>query len=134
MKFCEHRMEAVRRRLWGEQITSIYRNLGKSAPWFYKWWHRYQELGPEGLFDDTRKAHKIANKTDKRIEEAIVHLRQLKEKRDQKHTKYALIGAPSIAKELRELGFNDIPAMSTIMVWNARDISYVITPASNSWT
>jgi putative transposase len=114
MKCWEHRMEAVRRRLWGEQITRICRNLSKSAPWFSKWWHRYQELGPEGLFDDTRKAHNIANKTDRRIEAAIVHLRQLQEKRDQKHTTYALIGAPSIAKELRELGFNDIPAMRTI--------------------
>lgn len=126
MSIYEQRMEAVRRRLLGEQVTQICRNLDRSAPWFYKWWHRYQELGPDGLFDSTRQAHNIANKTDKRIEEAIVHLRQLKEKRDQQHTKYALIGAPSIAKELRELGFKDIPAISTIN--NILKRNQLITP------
>lgn len=114
MQIYAQRMEAIRRRLLGEPVTRICHDLDKSTPWFYKWWRRYQELGPEGLGDQSRTAHNIANKTEERIEKGIVTLRTLKEKRDQTHTKYALIGAPSIAKELRELGLKEVPAMSTI--------------------
>lgn len=114
MNVHEQRLEAMKRRISGEPVAKICLNLGKSRVWFYKWWSRYQELGPEGLIDYSRKAHTPVGKTDIKMENAIVNLRKLKEKRDQEKTKYALIGAPSIAQELKELGFKDIPSTSTI--------------------
>jgi len=38
----EERIEAIKRHIEGERSGKIYRNLGKSKPWFMKWWKRYR--------------------------------------------------------------------------------------------
>ncbi len=46
-----------------------------------------------------------ARQTDEAIETAIVNIRKCREKRERDDTKYALIGAVAIHKELQELGY-----------------------------
>ena len=50
------RQAAIRLRLAGESIESICRTLKRSRAWFHKWWRRYLESGPEGLYDLTRQS------------------------------------------------------------------------------
>ena len=43
------RQQAIRMRLAGETIATIYRTLQRSEAWVRKWWHRYLASGGEGL-------------------------------------------------------------------------------------
>ena len=58
--------------------------------------------------------HSIARRTDPEVETAILHLRRIKEARDRQETRYGLIGAPSIRRELQLWGVEDLPSLSTI--------------------
>jgi len=48
------RHTAIRMRLAGESVETICRTLRRSETWYYKWWRRYLEAGPTGLYDQTR--------------------------------------------------------------------------------
>jgi transposase InsO family protein len=64
----------------------------------------------------SRRPQIIANKTDATMEAVIVSIRQRLERHDTADTKYSLIGAPSIARELQLLGYPEaaIPPLRTI--------------------
>lgn len=72
------------------------------------------EFGPDELEDRSRAPGKVGNKTDPQVEQAILRLRRIREARDREQTKYALVGAPAIQRELKALGFPEVPAISTI--------------------
>ena len=69
------RQTAIRLRLAGEDIESICQTLQRSRAWFHKWWRRYLEAGPEGLYDRTRANHHVVNRTPPHIERAVVSIR-----------------------------------------------------------
>jgi hypothetical protein len=48
------RQRAVTLRLAGRPIKAICTALGRSEVWFHKWWRRYLQSGPDGLYDLTR--------------------------------------------------------------------------------
>ena len=48
------RHRAITLRLEGRSIQAVCAAVGRSDVWFHKWWRRYLQHGPEGLYDLTR--------------------------------------------------------------------------------
>lgn len=112
--FYEERMLAIKRYVEGEAPSEIYTSLGRSSKWFFKWKRRYELNGLDGLKDLSRAPHHQAGQTDDALETAIVNIRILREQRDRDKTKYALIGAVAIHKELQDLGYPRPPCVKTV--------------------
>lgn len=114
------RQEAIRRHLQGEPIARICRDLQHSRRWFYVWWHRYHQLGLEGLVDRPRAPRAVPGKTPASVEHAIVTLRRELEAGDSPQTKYGLIGRRAIQRRLRQLPVTPVPSLATIQRTLAR--------------
>jgi transposase InsO family protein len=56
------RHRAISLRLAGRPVKQICSALGRSEAWFHKWWGRYLQAGPEGLYDLTRAHHHVAQR------------------------------------------------------------------------
>jgi putative transposase len=108
------RQAAIRRRLAGESVESICHSLHHSEVWFHKWWQRYLEQGPEGLYDLTRANHQVVNRTPPQIERAVCSIRRRLAARATPQTRYTLVGAVQIRAELKALGYAPLPALRTI--------------------
>ena len=108
------RQTAIRLRLAGESVESICRTLKRSETWFHKWWHRYLESGPEGLYDLTRGNRQIVNRTPPHIERAVISIRRRLAARATPQTRYSQIGATQIRAELEALGGSPLPCLRTI--------------------
>jgi hypothetical protein len=108
------RQAAIRRRLASESIASICQSLGRSEAWFHKWWRRYLEQGPEGLYDLSRTNQQVVNRTPPRIERAVISIRRRLAARATPQTRYSLVGAAQIRSELEALGYTPLPALRTI--------------------
>ena len=108
------RQAAIRLRLAGETIEDICRTLNRSAPWFHKWWRRYLDAGPAGLYDLTRARRQVTNRTPPHIERAVISIRQRLAKRTSPDTRYGLVGAEQIRSELEKLGYSPLPSARTI--------------------
>lgn len=108
------RQAAIRMRLAGEKVEDICRTLTRTAPWFHKWWRRYMEAGPPGLYDMTRARRHITNRTPPHIERAVISIRQRLAKRASPETRYGLVGATQIRAELTKLGYSPVPSIRTI--------------------
>lgn len=108
------RQQAIRMRLAGDNVWSICQSLHRSPTWFHKWWQRYLAAGGEGLYDLTRARHAIVNRTPAHIERAILAIRRRLASRATPQAHYALLGAPTIAQELKNLGFTPVPTLRTI--------------------
>jgi hypothetical protein len=103
----KERLEAMHRYLAGEKVTYICSSLKHSRDWFYYWQNRFNEFGTAGL---TNSKDKIPhNKTSLEMEQMIIKMRRTLER-----SKYMLIGAPTIQRELIELGFKNVPPIRTI--------------------
>ena len=57
-------------------VTDLCHEYGVSRPTAYKWISRYNEVGPEGLLDQSRKPHGCAHATPPEIEHEILALRK----------------------------------------------------------
>jgi transposase-like protein len=108
------RQEAIRRRLGGESVAQLCGALQRSPSWFHKWWQRYREEGAQGLYDRSHAAFCVANRTDPILREAVVQIRQHLQARQSDRARYSLIGAPTISRELEQLGYQPLPALRTI--------------------
>jgi len=108
------RQTAIRLRLAGESVESICRTLKRSRPWFHKWWQRYLESGPEGLYDLTRGNRQVVNRTPPHIERAVISTRRRLAVRATPQTRYSRIGATQIRAELEALGYSPLPCLRTI--------------------
>ena len=62
------RQRAITLRLSGRSVSFICRALGRTEAWFHKWWRRYLEAGPDGLYDLTRANHHVANRIPPELE------------------------------------------------------------------
>ena len=109
----EERIIAIRRYIEGETPSQIYTRLKRSPKWFFKWKRRYELYGLDGLKELSRAPHHQAEQTDEALETAIVNIRILREQRERDETKYALIGAVAIHKELHDLGYTP-PCIKTV--------------------
>jgi transposase InsO family protein len=108
------RQAAIRLRLAGEKVEEVCRTLNRSPSWFQKWWRRYLETGPAGLYDLTRANRQVANRTPPHIERAIISIRKRLAKRTTAETRYGLVGAAQIRAELEKLGYAPVPSFRTI--------------------
>ncbi len=108
------RQRAISLRLAGRPLKHICSALGRSEAWFHKWWGRYLQAGPEGLYDLTRARHHIAQQIPPELERAILSIRRRLQARATPATRYSLIGGTAIRAELKALGIRPLPAARTI--------------------
>jgi transposase InsO family protein len=70
----------------------------------YKWLKRYQRDGVAGLTDQSKRPHKMPNKTTPKLEEAVLGVRR----------KHPAWGGRKIHARLKRLGYEHVPSPSTI--------------------
>jgi putative transposase len=108
------RQRAITLRLAGRSIQAICAAVGRSDRWFHKWWRRYLEAGPDGLYDLTRANHHVAQRIPPELERAIVSVRRRPQAHASPATRYSLTGAAAIRAELKTLGIRPLPCERTI--------------------
>src|SRR6516164_7836038 len=108
------RHRAITLRLAGRTVQAICAAVGRSEVWFRKWWGRYLQAGPEGLYDLTRANHHVAQRISPELERAILSVRRRLQAHATPATRYSLIGAPAILAELKALGMRPLPCERTI--------------------
>jgi putative transposase len=108
------RQRAITLRLAGRSVQAICAAVGRSDRWFHKWWHRYLETGPEGLYDQTRANHHVAQRIAPELERAILSIRRRLQAHATPASRYCLTGAPAILAELKALGIRPLPCARTI--------------------
>ena len=102
------RHRAFTLRLAGRPVKAICAAVGRSEVWFHKWWGRYLQAGPEGLYDLTR-ARLVAQRIAPELERAILSIRRRLQAHATPATRYCLIGATAILAELKALGRRPLP-------------------------
>jgi hypothetical protein len=107
------RQRAISLRLAGWAVKRICLAVGRGEAWFYKWWRRYLEAGPNGLYDLTRANH-VAQRISPELERTIVAIRRRLQAHASPATRYSLVGAPVILAELKALGIRPLPNPRTI--------------------
>jgi len=114
----------IRRRLavlrHAEEVTgnvaATCRYYGISRPTFYKWLHRYEEHGEEGLRDGSSRPHQSPNATSGEVVGKIVYLRQnyhfgpLKISMYLKRYHDIEIGHSAVWRILKRLDMNRLPS------------------------
>lgn len=108
------RQRAISLRLAGRSVKYICAALGRVAAWFYKWWRRYLEDGPDGLYDLTRANHHVAQRIPPELERTILSVRRRLQAHATLATRYSLTGATAILNELKTLGIRPLPSERTI--------------------
>jgi len=103
------RIDAIRRRLRGESVTSICHALGTSRRWFYYWFHRYSPADASWSRDRSRAPHHQAQKLPPDVERLVCEVRNRL-----LGQKYAQRGAVAVQWELRRLGVHPLPGIWTI--------------------
>ena len=98
------RQAAIRRRLAGETIEAICQSLHHAEVWFHKWWRRYLDQGPDGVYDLTRANEQVVNRTAPHIERAVITIRRRLTARSTPQTRCGLVGAATIRNELKSFG------------------------------
>ena len=107
------RHRAITLRLAGRPVKAICAAVGRTEVWFHKWWRRYLEAGPDGLYDLTRARH-VAQRISPELERTILAIRRRLQAHATAATRYCLVGAPAILAELKALGICPLPCERTI--------------------
>jgi transposase InsO family protein len=108
------RHRAITLRLAGRPVQAICAAVGRSKFWFHKWWGRYLQAGPPGLYDLTRANHHVAQRIPPELERAILSIRRRLQAHASPATRYCLTGAATIRAELKALGIRPLPSERTI--------------------
>jgi helix-turn-helix protein/integrase-like protein len=108
------RQRAISLRLAGRPVKHICSALGRCEAWFHRWWRRYLEAGPEGLYDRTRANHHVAQHIPPELERAILTIRRRLQAHATPATRYSLVGATAILAELKALSIRPLPCVRTI--------------------
>jgi transposase InsO family protein len=108
------RHRAISLRLAGRPVKAVCAAVGRSEVWFHKWWGRYQQAGPGGLYDLTRANHRGVQRIPPELERAILSVRRRLQAHASPATRYCLTGAAAIRAELKALGIRPLPCERTI--------------------
>ena len=108
------RQRAVTLRLGGRPVRAICLAVGRSARWFHKWWRRYLEAGPEGLYDRARANRHVAQRIPPELERAILSVRRRLQAHAAPARRYSLTGSAAILAELKALGIRPLPCARTV--------------------
>ena len=103
------RHRAITLRLEGRSVKAICAAVGRSEVWFHKWWGRYVQAGPAGLYDLTRAHHHLTQRIPPELERAILSIRRRLQAHATPATRYCLTGAAAILAELKALGVRPLP-------------------------
>ncbi len=99
---------AIEQFLQGKSPAAIYRDMGRSKFWFFKWLHRYQSGDAEWYRDKPKTPHGHPRETPSEMQKLVRNIRiQLEE-----HP-YAQIGTSAIKWDFKKLGITP-PADRTI--------------------
>ena len=85
---------------------AIYRALGRSKPWLYKWLKRYRAGQPTWAHEQSRAPHRIAKRSSVELERMVCAIRQRLIT-----TQYAQKGALAIQWQLQQLGVQLLPPL-----------------------
>ena len=85
-------------------FSELCRRFGITRRVGYKWLDRYRAEGPAGLSDRSRRPHSTDNQLPQDAEQAVVALRE----------KRPSWGARKLRRRLQDMGFESVPACSTI--------------------
>lgn len=85
-------------------MRQLCRRFGVSAPTGYKWLHRFQQLGAEGLREHSRRPQHSPARTPGEMENTITKLRR----------RHPAWGARKLRQRLLDLGHRSLPSPSTI--------------------
>jgi putative transposase len=99
---------AIERYLKGESPKSIYEDLNRSKPWFFKWLKRYQSGEPNWFKDNSRAPVNRPTAISSTNKKQIIETRRQLEAQ-----KFAQIGPSAIKWELVKAGYQ-FPSDSTI--------------------
>jgi transposase InsO family protein len=97
-------------------LTDLCHEYGISRPTAYKWIKRYNEVGPEGLLDLSRRPHGCSHATSLKLENEILALRKrfpswgarkLKARLEKKNPNVAWPAASTIGQILRRAGLTN---------------------------
>ena len=88
----------------GMSFSSLCERFGVSRKTGYKWLARFQEEGVEGLSDRSRRPHRFRTPTDPKMEESVLAIRDA----------HPAWGGRKIRRRLQDLGYEGVPAASTI--------------------
>jgi putative transposase len=108
------RHRAITLRLAGRAVKAICAAVGRTDRWFRKWWRRYLEIGPDGLYDLTRANHHVAQRIPPELERTILAIRRRLQAHAAPATRYSLTGAATILAELKTLDIRPLPCERTI--------------------
>ena len=108
------RQAAISLRLAGRSVKHICSTLGRCEAWFHKWWRRYLEAGPEGLYDQTRANHHVTQRIPPELERAILSVRRRLQAHASPATRYSLVGTTAILAELKALIIGAVPSPRSI--------------------
>ena len=98
------RKMAIEQYLHGKEPVSIYQELGRSKPWFFKWLNRYQSGEKQWFQEQSRAPHTFPHETPPNLKDLIKKVRiQLEE------NPYAQIGVSAIKWECTKLGITPPP-------------------------
>jgi putative transposase len=85
------RKMAIEQYLQGKEPVSIYQELGRTKPWFFKWLHRYQSGDQQWFQNQSRAPHTSPRQASPTLQQMIKKVRLQLEK-----TPYAQIGVSAI--------------------------------------
>ena len=102
------RKMAMQQALQGKAPVSIYREMGRSKRWFFKWLQRYESGGTEWYRDHPRIPHSHPDQTCQGTRDLLIQIR-----RQLEENPYAQIGTSAIKWECQKLGVTP-PSDSTI--------------------
>ena len=93
-------------------IRHLCRCYGLSSATAYKWLHRFQSTGVNGLADRSRRPHQSPSRSAVEMEAAIINLR----------LKHPAWGGRKLRERLLTLNHTAVPSSSTILGWSARTV------------
>lgn len=127
------RCVAVQRHLQGARLCDICHSLGRTRPWFYKWWDEYQHNPGTDFSDHSRAPHTSPQQIAPHVERSIVAIRKAREAGRTVNLKFGFIGHRTIQADLKRLGHSDIPSLATIQRVLARhDLTHPLGAAQET--
>jgi len=102
------RKQAIGRYRRGEPASAIWRSLGQSETWFYKWLSRYHSGEADWYVERSRKPNSNPHWTTPSLEEHVTFVRL------ELYNQGVFCGAQAIRWRLEELGVEPLPSLSTI--------------------
>jgi len=95
----EVRRHAVNRYVYGETPKCIYKDLGRTKQWFFKWLKRYQSGDPNWYLSRSRAPKHQPREISKVTREQVIKIRERLQRQS-----FAQVGVSAIKWDLHKIG------------------------------